>query len=426
MPSYSRHRTLDNSRTVFGSYWHPIIKKSITVSQSLTDFKTMDDVVGNYGHDNGLFYEWRKTSNVTVDGQYNGYIYSGVPTTASAMVVPAHTLTSTISGTEVAPLSNSTLAKSNPNYARQLMPAFWAELKELPSLIRSFGRDHLKKVRDYVTGDRFNRFGERIPSYVDPKKGYPQGVSLGDFGGLSREVAERWLQWKWGIRPMISDLWKLFHTVKAAQTRLREIDSLLQSGKSSHRVTLGSDTSSTTLSSTIIWSVGCTVQSGQRQQTTTRKTWGVGRYSMTGPDATRAARWLSQQDGRRGQLARVAQILQGYRPEQLTLSMWELLPWSWFIDWFFNIQELLQRTSNVLPVTSDSVVLCRTTRTLLIGSPYANAPVRLGGLLRLERLTKVRSIGVVGVPLTVSVTPFFTGDNWVTLGSLAIAKRWVN
>jgi hypothetical protein len=148
---------------------------------------------------------------------------------------------------------------------------------------------------------------------------------------LNHAAAEAWLEASFGIRPLISDV------VSGAETLARFIDN----GRERRTQVQGFGTST---SNGVVGSVTVTNPASfvYGRQTSMDKTTWVVKYRagvnghMSGPD---------------GSLYRLRSLV-GFTPEEFVPTVWNLLPWSFLADYFFNVGQVLNSTwTNTSSVT---------------------------------------------------------------------------
>ena len=217
--------------------------------------------------------------------------------------------------TDPARPSNSDLsvmlaARLNPNYASVDLPVSFLELRELPQLLRSLGQSSIK---------RFSK------------------------GNLSYEF---------GVKPMLSDLAKLIQFGKSFENRLADLQRLRDSGGYTRKVGLWSgsvisapDTLVTTNSSP------STFQCSHRLTmiTTSRKAWGYGNILadkswVRSPPSDQQLKYFTRR------------AVLGASPSLSTA--WELIPWSWLIDWFSTIGDFLAANRGGIPFRLSEPAVC--------------------------------------------------------------------
>lgn len=181
------------------------------------------------------------------------------------------------------------VAQTNPSTPDIQLPVSLSELRELPSLIQSFGR---------------NAF---------------------------RAAADGNLRWQFGIKPMVQDLRTLFSFVQQVNNRLRQLEQMRKNGGVSKRLRLGMQSNSVSSGPIVIHSGEGII----RAKIETRRsvtTWGS--VYWTPSSAISAAS--------KDELRRIAKLLTlGLHRSNMSLNVWNALPWSWLIDWFFNLSNAL-------------------------------------------------------------------------------------
>jgi hypothetical protein len=195
---------------------------------------------------------------------------------------------------------NALFAKANPYRANILLPAFLAELRELPKMIYDLGR--LKK--------------NQRPIFHGPA-----------------DLAKAWVGANFGWAPLVGDLMKIadFHLQTAK--REKEFDRLYSSAGLVRRVKLGNSFSGGG-SMTFSWGSYQFSRSLLATGSTQVETWGVVRY--------RPSRSSSGAPTRRPAPTELRRMLSGLTTDGAIASAWELLPWSWFIDYVYDVGTFLE------------------------------------------------------------------------------------
>lgn len=181
------------------------------------------------------------------------------------------------------------MAQTNPSTPDIQLPVSLFELRELPSLIQSLGR---------------NAF---------------------------RAAADGHLRWQFGIKPLAQDLRTLFSFVQQVNNRLDQLERMRKNGGVSKRLRLGMQSNSVSSGPTIIHSGGGTIYARieTRRSVTT---WGS-IYWVPSAAISSASK---------DELRRIARLLTlGLHSSNMSLNVWNALPWSWLIDWFFNLSNAL-------------------------------------------------------------------------------------
>jgi len=167
---------------------------------------------------------------------------------------------------------------------------------------------------------------------------------------LIEKLAENYLRYQFGIKPLIKDVVRTINFADAFDRRLKEITRLKKSGGVRKTVDLDSLSNSQVNSNVTLMSQGGIV---------IRDT-----YTTIGQRKIRAhVRWLPGVDYSRfsqGDMSRMA-MRSIFGLEANLSGLWEGLPWSWLIDWYTNIGSLLMQTRNLVPVSLQNLSLMRET-----------------------------------------------------------------
>nr|UJQ85543.1 MAG: hypothetical protein 1 [Leviviridae sp.] len=267
-------------------------------------------------------------------------------------------------------LATMAAQRSNPSRPYVDVPTMLFELKDWIPLIRDRGREILR-------GDFVNRAGQTN------------------------------LMYQFGIAPLVGDVIKAANFHEQAQRRVQEFRRLTSERGLRRTMTLGSY-SKTEVRNQVYQSVG-TYMVGTFYYTTTITIRGHCRWlpdgnvlSLMAPDEMR-------------QLAN--SVVRGLTIDPSTV--WELVPWSWLVDWFSNIGSYLAANRNTVPATLSGVHIMRHTRTqvLMPGGSFSDVTI---GNVNLIRETKTRAPSFV---TPVAHFPFLSGKQVGILASLAVARR---
>lgn len=202
-------------------------------------------------------------------------------------------------------------ARINPSRPVVDLPVSLIELREIPELVHSLGRD------------------------------------------LFTKVAKGNLRYEFGVVPLVSDFFKLLQFTESVQKRF-ELFKKLQKGAILRKATIWQD-SAVTFPGTLVTaqSVLGTMTYRRVTITTTGKIWG---YGYVRPSDSFRKEW---DDDHIRYAAR--RVVFGATVDFVTL--WELLPWSWLIDWYSDMGDWLLSKRNLIPCTIDTLRVCETTRT---------------------------------------------------------------
>lgn len=241
-------------------------------------------------------------------------------------------------------------------------------------------------------GDLLNKI-RNLPSGLDPVAG----------------AAAANLAYKFGWEPLISDLSKLLNFSDLTRKRQQQLKKAASHKGARTKVSWGPDKTTSPDGAWIDIGNSAYPVAGLRVHTT--ETWATCRWHLkSGQDIGYEP---SFQEGFRTAL--------GLNPGHVPISVWKALPWSWMIDWFTDISNVMQANYNILYYTPSK--LCRmdrsvTTRTHQAYSPWPDFSVTegeaIGTVLRRKVLTPT--------PQVTLKLPFMDNFKLSILGSLAILK----
>jgi hypothetical protein len=259
------------------------------------------------------------------------------------------------------------LAKTNPSRPEVSIPQLLGELRDIPSMLRAKGRAH------------------------------GSGSSSSSAVGFN-----------FGWAPFIQDLLKMANFTAQVDARLQELRGLhsnngLSRSRTVFRQTVLSREPNTAFQTAWSHSVGGFVT----YRNDTRK-WG-------------SVNWIPEVPfkGTDGELASLARrIVHGWEltPAGALSTIWELLPWSWFIDYFFNVGDFLDANRNGVGAVAQMACVMhhrRTVATQVLTSVSANCKATAGTHVIDQ---KSRVLATAGITATM---PLLSAGQLVTLSSLA-------
>lgn len=393
---FARLRTRNLTSSYSGKWYDSLINVWKTETGTQVQTESCEDVVGNFDGDNPFVVEKRFSAPCFLQGRTtSGSIFDGTPLALASAIsqVPQHRISNALlTGAELDQLATAAIGKTSPHANSVNLPTFVGELRELPAVFKNWGLERLYQL---------NEHGEARSLRVKTAQPF-----------------ESYLTYRWGILPMMSDLRKMTQFTCIIRKRMRQLDRLAQGETIGRAVTLDGSYSEGVNPSQTLWSQRAFAYSGPRTDRTTQKSWATVRWSLA--DDAPTIRLPSDKLYREA----VASVY-GLTPEGLGKAAWELLPWSWFIDWFTSFGDLLdaiQGSLGRLPMQYKRVCVMRSTRTVRSAGPYSNTTgVAVGGAFSLERITKVRRPIANPNPATIYV-PILSADKWSILSSLAAVK----
>jgi hypothetical protein len=202
------------------------------------------------------------------------------------------------------------IMNTHPGQSPASLPNFLYELKDLPGMLQHAAR-------------RARLFHRAVRQRKLPRYG-------------KRDLGEDYLNYIFGWKPFFMDLESMIGLSDFLEHRSKKFKSIRGSelrttGK------LGSDTANNNGIPITIQSYG-TLIGGTSSITTSRERWFSAKWRV---DPIRFGQPLY--DGRRAAL----RDLLGLDPQTAPLQVWEALPWSWFVDWSFNVGAILKAQANI-------------------------------------------------------------------------------
>ncbi len=286
----------------------------------------------------------------------------------------------TIFGTpSIAQLNNDAweiLSKTNPSRPHVNVPAALGELGDLPKLVKGWG------------------------------------------DGLLSAAAKGNLSWRWCVKPMIGDVRKLANFTNTANKRLAQLRRLRDGKVMRTRCNLSANQVSSGPTRSLIHSEGAAIYAFARTVSDYQK-WGSAEWKIL-PDSVLPE--LSDADLRRFN----NRVALGLTTHGALEAAWELVPWSWFVDWFSNVGDMLAATNNSVGCTWGRICVMRTSnsRTTYDLDPVGTAtwPTYIGWYnLHFQRKERWPTYPIVPVPLP--TLPIFDGGKLSILLSLAALRR---
>lgn len=287
-----------------------------------THSERMEDVVGNLHKDNPMerivyrsYIKPLKTAgNVVVSGHFTPLylrqkLNAHTPGAVAALITQS--------------THNKALALSNPSRPKVDLPVFVAELADLPRLVQLAGKSLLTKngLSNVARMIRSRRLGEL--------------------------VADGNLNYQFGWAPLVDDLSKLAQFSQHVANKQRVIDKLKSGEGIKRKVTLSDSTTVGGTATILVESATHYVQ---------------GVYSDQHKDQIYAVvRWHAQP----GSLSKLANPHLAWTSTlglDITAStLWEMTPWSWMVDWFSDLGDILMSQRNTIPAkfTSGVIVIRR-------------------------------------------------------------------
>lgn len=277
---------------------------------------------------------------------------------------------------ELNELAWTILARTNPSRPHVGVPAALGELRDLPSLVKGWGQGYLK--------------------------------------GLAKAN----LSWKFGLAPMLGDIQKLFDFTTAVNKRLKYLRRLRDGKVLRTRCRLGTTEIVVDHGNELIHSNGSLIYANS-STTHTSEMWGTAEWKLLDTSS------LPDMDD--AEMKVFAQALAaGVTSYGALEAAWELTPWSWFVDWFSNVGEVLSASNNAVGCTWGRICVMRHSRSVKTydkDSVSAEDWINFNGWFTLigERKERYPTYPVIPVPLP--RLPIIDGGKFSILLSLAALRR---
>jgi hypothetical protein len=353
-------------------------------TQQYKPYRECIDVVGNRDGDNPLdLYEYHSTcEGWSAQQKSGGYVYREIVDWAldyaNASLDPRLHFPIPTSE-QLGNWAFDTAGGTNPSAASISVPTMIGELKDLPSLVKTWGFT------------------------------------------LQRWIANGILWYRFGIRPMINDLKRLYQFSVEVDKLLADL-ARLQEGKNLRKsVQLRQQATGWVLNHDGGLNSSCNLYlDGQRYVKHTEKVWGSCQWGLTpGESLNIPARCPDL-------LKKVKGIVFGINSYEALLTAWELFPWSWMIDWFTPIQSFLNSGANAIPLQVSRMCIMRTTtavsKYVVDTSPqivYNIVSNRDGKMYEFARRKERWPTALTFPAVTL---PALSAGQWSILGSLAALR----
>lgn len=376
-----RTRTYNHFVSRTGRRWW--IGAWATKSMSVGESATCDDVIGNKWNVNTFSLHRHHKETPALRGKLytsGGAVHSiwedyPIGYSSSYAADPDLTFADPTMG-QLNEIGWNILAKCNPGQAHVNVPQQLGELKDLPDLIRRWGISLLGKAA----------------------KGY--------------------LSWRWCLKPMISDVRKMLQFVETANKRFRELRRLRDVGYIRRRCDLGTETVCSSPYSVLLHSEAFTMY-GRRTDLRTRKSWGSVNWKVS-----QDSQILNMEDAELMKFTRRTML--GLNSYGALEAAWELVPWSWFIDWFSNVGTLISASNNAVGCTwSRPCVMMISKSEAIIHLREDEAQWKRNMWTCPFRWVKVHKARFPALPIIPFPTPYLptlTSRHWSILASLAVLR----
>lgn len=271
------------------------------------------------------------------------------------------------------------LARTNPNRPAIVPLSLLQDLVDIPRQLKDVGRLIKRKQR-----------GRKL---------------------TAKDVANQHLGAQFGWLPLIKDVKDLLDLQSHIHQRLGELERLYSSQGLKRRIRLGEWGAEASVRGLTVMSVFALVAVDVDLFTKSSR-WGTVRWKPSG-----VSPGYRPNDAELINAARV--LVSGLTTESLLKGAWDLIPWTWIIDWFSNVGDFALQYANAIPVySSEACVMTQTESKIQIR--IATKPVwASGGGGSMTHITKERYTG----PSTLTATwPLIAPRRLSILGALFVQR----
>jgi len=349
------------------------------------------DVVGNYPFDNPLQIDkvnWQfrpVTTHVAAPPNYQLDLVDYIPqfyrtTTLGHLSLPA--LSDPADATKI-------FAGTNPSRATVDLAATVGELRELPAFL-------------FQTGKRILRRGVKKTLTID---------RIGDFHRAPEQVGSTFLAWQYGWKPLIADLKKVLDFQAHVLKREQEIKNLYSKGGLSRTFQISTDRAEQHSTNTFVESYLFTMYSADYTISTERRRWGSARWLPDHPS-------LPPTDAKLHDQAKQAVLGLSLSPR----TAWELIPWSWLIDWCSSVGNYLESERNTVGATCAGACLMTHTRTTHTFRSMQHSLPGVSGMGEATCVVETKQRSPYLSPVIFADIPFLGRRRESILGALALQR----
>jgi hypothetical protein len=290
-----------------------IIGGVMTLTSRDNSFGSCDDVIGDFGgyHSLSIFRQ-------DVSGSiYRSYLGPGgsqdweypLPFTATTKYSGAPTASSYV---------NRVLAQTGPLTATVNLPVALFELKDLPRMLKH-------------AGDLLHKIGSR--SGLNPAK----------------EGAAATLAYQFGWGPLIQDIGRMMNLVDMIDKRQRMLQQAHSTKGIRRKINLDNLTSTHSGGELRSSTYGRFINQDY-EGTKNVRTWGTVRWVTRDPSLF----------GKKPSFKEAFNTALGLNPGYIPISVWKAMPWSWAIDWFAGISDLINAYHNMVYYRPSRICIMRT------------------------------------------------------------------
>jgi hypothetical protein len=373
-----RYREQDLRTQWWGTYTSPIGPTTTYYDKTDGFRRTCSDFIGNRSNSNDFsLMEEHTYYPVLTCTSPSGHIWNEQPVGFRPGTWDPRNWYPELTGLDRSNMAWEILSKTNPSRPHVSVPTFVGELKDLPGLVKGYGK------------------------------------------GLLKAAANGYISWRWAVKPMISDLRKLINFTKAVDDRTMMLMKLRAGETLRKRVKLGTVHGSLATALLTVESKSGGGLSGLFKAYHTSTAWGTAQWKLL-PDSQLPKLGY-------GPLKQLAKELTfGFTSHELLATAWELTPWSWLTDWFANVGDVIAATNNTVGCTWSDICYMRTSESNTEVLEFTGDPWMLQGLNNqnyiLTQKRKERYVCSPSLPFPFPKLPILTNGQWSILAALAAQR----
>lgn len=407
----ARNRSYDNRVNNTGTYQNVTLGTTTTRSALVGARGACDDTIGNFPLPNGLDLTRRQEQYPGLVGtRYSAStgavqrIMNNFPVAYRPGPTDPRSVFPALTALEKSNHAWTILSKANPSAPDVSLPTVLAEMKDIPSLMQNWYKLFVRRPRDPITKQFLFR-GYLPPHWKLMLQRLPEIIASGH------------LTWRWAIAPFIRDIRAMCDFTFLMNKRLGELRKLKDGQTLRRRIPLGKNYHYEELTNRIFHSEGILIK-GTRRTAYTERLWGTVKYKIPSEHA-----WFFKSDDDLVNLAK--RLTYGLTSYEALATAWELMPWSWFVDWFLGVGDVINATNNTLGLVHSDCCLMRHSRS---ESAYDIDPAASeswaspNGEYFDSFDRKERFVVAPLIPFAPSYLPLCTGKAVSILGSLAILQ----
>lgn len=325
MSSYARARTKDKRYVIPGFARYLTLNKSYEHNAQAGYWKKTEDVVGNRHAANGFYTQTYLYQIPTLSGTQivNGEAYFRFDKYALPVSYATHPEANWPSP-NLNQIGLETLQRTNPATPIVSLSEFSGEqIAEIPKMVRESGRLRIAMLKD-------RNFWRNIWNRYSQSRRYQLGF-------LTKAAFKSWVWYRFCINPLAHDLEAMLKFAISVKERVDYLTKLSQGQTVKRRVLMGYDKSTVQSSRVTLCTERATV-SAIKETTKVRQQWATATWQL------KAGVTLPKLKPEITSMAK--QILLGFNPYQLASASWELIPWSWLVDWFVPVSTWIGAQDN--------------------------------------------------------------------------------